>query len=596
MTGIYRVAATIILGFILLYSGNSYCADGVLVEAESFSSKGGWQLDQQFDHLMGSCYLLAHGMGRPVENAETTVQFPKIGEYHLWVRTKDWVPGDWNSPGRFQVVVGEKTIDTVFGTIAGWTWQYGGIVNISDTEVPVALKDLTGFDGRCDALYFSTNESDVPPDNLEDMAAWRRNLLGLPETPPSAGDFDVVIVGGGIAGCAAALAADKQGLKVALIHDRSLLGGNASSEVRVHTLGIYGKGEDILKGLDTEHWPNGSAEAIPDTDKRHKTMNAAENVHLFLSWRAYTANTEDSHITSVDARHNESGETKRFSAPIFIDSTGDGWIGYWAGAEFSYGRESHDVYGESWPKHGDKWSPKTGDKLTMGSSLLWNSERSKVQTPFPEVPWAMDIAKDHIATAGEWYWEYASTEKHQVDDAEEIRDHLLRAIYGSFYNAKQDPQNANIRLKWVGYVSGKRESRRLIGDYVYTMSDAAENRNFPDTVVEETREIDVHYQLENSTFMSRALFHETNGTYYLPFRTLYSKNIDNLMMAGRCFSCSHIGLGGPRVMKTTGQMGIATGYAAALCKKYQTTPRGIYKEHIDELRKLIGYDTEDEKK
>jgi len=128
------------------------------------------------------------------------------------------------------------------------------------------------------------------------------------------------------------------------------------------------------------------------------------------------------------------------------------------------------------------------------------------------------------------------------------------------------------------------------------MSDAATSRTFPDTVVEEKREIDVHYQLESSTFMSRALFYKTRGTYYIPFRTLYSKNIDNLMMAGRCFSCSHIGLGGPRVMKTTGQMGIATGYAASLCRTYKTTPRGIYKEHIDELRALIGYSQDPEQK
>ncbi len=108
----------------------------------------------------------------------------------------------------------------------------------------------------------------------------------------------------------------------------------------------------------------------------------------------------------------------------------------------------------------------------MGTSLLWNSERGKVQIPFPAVPWALDIAKGHKATGGAWYWEYASKDKHQIDDAEEIRDHMLRAIYGSFYNAKKDPKNASVRLKWVGYIAGKRESRRLTGDYIYTMADA----------------------------------------------------------------------------------------------------------------------------
>lgn len=569
--------------------GISDAVESVLVEAENFADKGGWKVDQQFCHIVGSPYLLAHGMGIPVNNAKTTARFPKKGKYHLWVRTKDWAPGNWESPGRFQIIIDGNTIESIFGTQPGWAWQNGGMVNVTQTDIVIELKDLTGFDARCDAIYFCMDSKELPPNDLGNMAPWRRNLLGLPEVPPSAGDFDVVIVGGGIAGCAAALAADKQGLKNALIHDRPLLGGNASSEIRVHTLGIYGKSEGILKGLDTRHWPNGSEEAIPDTTKRHNTIDAAKNVQTFLSWRAFAANTKGSRIISVDARHIESGETKRFIAPIFIDCTGDGWIGYWAGAEFRYGREGSETYGEAWDKHGDRWSPEIGDNLTMGSSLLWNSEKSEKPVSFPEVPWAMDVAKDHKAVSGEWYWEYASKEKHQIDDAEFIRDHMLRAIYGSFYNAKKDSENANIRLKWVGYILGKRESRRLIGDYIYTMDDMVNRRQFPDTVVEEKREIDVHYQREQEGFLSRALYCKTGGAYYIPFRCLYSKNIDNLMMAGRCFSCSHIGLGGPRVMLTTGQMGIASGYAAYLCRKYNTLPRGIYEKHINELRKLIGY-------
>ena len=165
-----------------------------------------------------------------------------------------------------------------------------------------------------------------------------------------------------------------------------------------------------------------------------------------------------------------------------------------------------------------------------------------------------------------------------------IRDHLLRAIYGSFANAKKDPKNAAVALKWVAYVAGKRESRRLMGDYIYTMQDMAQRREFPDAVVEEKREIDSHYQLAEtgspSDFLSEAMFHPTGGLYYIPFRSLYSRNIGNLMMAGRCFSCSHIGLAGPRVMKTCGQMGIATGYAAALCKKHGATPREVGRQHI----------------
>ena len=137
-----------------------------------------------------------------------------------------------------------------------------------------------------------------------------------------------------------------------------------------------------------------------------------------------------------------------------------------------------------------------------------------------------------------------------------------------------------------------------MGDYIYTLKDMTEGRYFADTIAEETRNIDIHYQKNLAAgadskydFLAEAIFRQTEK-YYIPFRCLYSKNIDNLMMAGRCFSCSHVGLGGPRVMNTTGQMGIAAGFAAALCKKYHTTPRGVYKTHLQELRTLIGYVTE----
>jgi len=573
-------------------------ADQVLVEAENFKEKGGWVVDQQFTESMGSSYLLAHGMGKPVADAKTAIAFPSTGSYTLWVRTKNWKPGTWEAPGRFKVAINGKTLETVFGTVPGWTWQKAGKVEIEKTPCDIALTDMTGFDGRCDALFFSKDDAVEPPNDLKTLRPWRDTLLGITPTPKVAESVDLVVVGGGIAGCAASLAAEKQGLTVALIHDRPLLGGCASSEVRVHTLGIAGKGEEILKGIDSKHWPNGSAESIPDTLKRHNTLDAAKGIKQFLGWQAYGTVMEGKRIIAVDARHIETGETRRFKAPVFVDSTGDGWIGFWAGAEYRYGRESADEFNEGWEKYGEFWSPKKPDNRIMGSSLLWNSKKEQEVSTFPSVPWAMDVAKDKEAINGEWYWEYSANEFCQVADAETIRDHLFCAIYGSFSNAKRNPQNANISLAFVAYVAGKRESRRLMGPTIFTLKDALSGTYFPDTVAEETREVDVHVQKtywkgEPYDFLSHAFFMKT-PTYYIPFRTLYSKNIPNLMMAGRCFSCSHIGLGGPRVMKTTGQMGIATGYAAALCKKYKTDPSGIYEKHIDELRALIGYTNKQE--
>jgi len=568
---------------------------GVLVEAASFAKPGGWKLDTQHYQQMGGCYLLAHGMGKPVDNASTTVNIPQSGKWYVWVRTRDWCPGDWQAPGRFRVLVDGVPLKPEFGTEGGrWHWQAGGAVEVSSPgKIKVELKDLTGFDGRCDAIFFSKEASPVlRNDDLVELAAWKDRLGGRAGKEIEERRFDVVIVGGGIAGCGAALAAKYQGLKVALIQDRPLFGGNASQEVRVHTIGIPGKGSAILETIDTPHYPNGHADAIEAQKKREATMAASE-VDLFAHHMAIGLEKVGDRIASVEAREVPTGIIRRFRAPVFIDATGDGWLGYWAGADCRYGREAHSEFGEAWEKHGDLWSPETPDNRVMGSSVLWNSEKTDERSSFPDVPWAMPVAKEHSAINGEWYWEYSDNDLNQVDDAEQIRDHVLRAIYGSFANAKKDPKHAKVALKWVAYVAGKRESRRLMGDYIYTMRDMIERRQFDDAVVEEVRDVDSHYQQvltgSPSDFLSKALFHDTGGTYYIPFRSLYSRNISNLMMAGRCFSCSHIGLCGPRVMKTCGQMGIATGYAAALCGQHRVTPRDVGQKHIKGLRELIGY-------
>lgn len=571
-------------------------AEGVLIEAAAFDGLGGWKLDTQHYQQMGGCYLLAHGMGQPVENARTTVKLPKAGEWHVWVRTRDWCPGDWKSPGRFKVLVNGKPLDPVFGTEQErWHWQSGGTVQLaSPGDVRVELQDLTGFDGRCDAIYFTQAHSpSLPNDDLVEVAAWKDQLGGRAELEIEEKRYDLVVVGGGIAGCAAALAAKSQGLSVALVQDRPLFGGNASEEIRVHTIGIPGKGSAILETIDTPHYPNGHADAIDAQIKRETTM-AKSGIALFAHHMAIGLEKSGNQIASVEAREVTTGIIRRFRAPVFIDATGDGWLGYWAGAECRYGREASTEFGEAWDEHGELWSPTAPDERVMGASVLWNSERTNQPSGFPDVPWATPVAKEHKAINGEWYWEYSAPDLNQVDDAEQIRDHVLRAIYGSFANAKQEAVNDTVALKWVAYVAGKRESRRLMGDYIYTMNDMIQRRQFPDAVVEEKRDVDSHYQLNLTgspvDFLSKAFFRNTGGLYYIPFRSLYSRDIGNLMMAGRCFSCSHIGLCGPRVMKTCGQMGIATGYAASLCKKHNATPRQVGQQHIRELRGLVGYE------
>ena len=180
-------------------------AESLLVEAEGFDSHGGWSLDQQFMQTMGSPYLLAHGMGKPVADAETTVDFKSTGKYRMWVRTMDWVPGKWKSPGRFQVILDGVTVDKEFGVLAGWQWQDGGMVDIKKKSLQIKLHDLTGFEGRCDAIFF-TNDPAVEPVNFdaadpEINRKWRNKLRGLPDTPPDGGRYDVIVVGGAAAGC-----------------------------------------------------------------------------------------------------------------------------------------------------------------------------------------------------------------------------------------------------------------------------------------------------------------------------------------------------------------------------------------------------------
>jgi len=587
MTKVYLLVIVILLSL----SSCSKTKHEVLIEAESFSDKGGWVVDPQFVEQMGSPYLLAHGLGNPVGNAKSKFSVPGKGKYYVWVRTKNWAPGKWDAPGRFKLVINGNELKVVLGTEEGWNWQYAGNTSIVDTLVTIELHDLTGFDGRCDAIYLST-ENVTPPVNPEELSRWRRKLLNESEIPQTTESFDLVVVGGGIAGCAASISAAEQGLKVALIQDRPLLGGNASSEIRVNVLGITWKSNRILSMLNTDLRPNGSPESVSDDKKRHENMGKYKNISIFLNWRAFRTNTISDSIISIDARHTSTGETKRFTAPIFIDCTGDGWIGFWAGAEFMYGREDSLKYHENWDLNKELWSPAKPDNRIMGSSILWTTVDKGSPVTFPEVPWAMDVAGKYSATTGTWNWELSSNGLNQIDDAEQIRDHMLKAIYGSFYNAKKKQENKNIALEWTSYLVGKRESRRLVGDYIYTFNDEKNMKEFSDAVVMEKREIDVHYQQnqKDSTqpdFLAEALYYKVDH-YYVPYRSLYSKNIKNLLMAGRCFSCSHIGLGGPRVMNTTGQMGVAVGYAASLCKKYNTNPRGIYFSHIDELKNLIA--------
>jgi len=616
----------IVVGWVSVASAAG--AGSVLVEAEGFENPGGWVVDQQFMDQMGSPFLLAHGLGVPVGDATTSVEFPAAGTYRVWVRTRDWV-GPWKvpgTPGKFQVIVGGRPLKTVFGTEgAEWHWQDGGTIEIPGKKTTVALHDLTGFDGRCDAIFFTTDARFTPPNQGEPMAEFRRKALGLPETPEDAGQFDFVVVGGGIAGTCAAVSAARLGVQVALIQDRPVLGGNNSSEVRV---GLSGKIDQppypALGSVVKEIAPIGyydfrEAEKHPDRpesrrilkmdpikrvhnagpasnyedEKKLRVVQAEKNIRPFLNMHVFKVEKQGNRIVAVIAKHIESSKNLRFPAPLFADCTGDGTVGHLAGADYRMGREGRDQTGES-------LAPEKGDRMTMGTSVQWYSVKTQKPVAFPDCPWAVqfDDQSYQRVTKGEWDWE-TGMNRDQIAQFEYVRDYALRVVYGNWAYLKNQSRMrseiANRRLGWVAYVGGKRESRRLMGDVVLTQQDIETGKKFPDASVTTTWGIDLHYPAPaNSKHFPGAEFRSIAKSkrirpYPIPYRCLYSRNVDNLMMAGRNISVTHVALGTVRVQKTTGMMGEVLGMAASLCVKHNTDPRGVYQNHLEDLKQLMRH-------
>ena len=185
--------------FLILLQSSMIFSKDILIEAESFNLKGGWLVDPQFVEQMGSSYLLAHGLGKPVNDAQTSFKTDKNGNYNIWVRTKNWAPGNWEAPGIFKLQVNNHVFSEILGTNTDWDWQFVGQLKLKEGINQLILKDLTGFDARCDAIFLSIKDNPPPSEALE-LAKWRHTVLQLPETPEQKLYFDLIITGGGIAG------------------------------------------------------------------------------------------------------------------------------------------------------------------------------------------------------------------------------------------------------------------------------------------------------------------------------------------------------------------------------------------------------------
>lgn len=570
----------------------------LLVEAENFERKGGWVVDQQFMDLMGSPYLMAHGMGVPVEDASTTISFPESGTYYVYVRTYNWT-SPWyggKGPGKFTLKIGNKKLPIVLGDEGNqWMWQPAGKISVKAGNSNLTLKDLTGFNGRCDAIYFTTEKEQLPPNETVQLTDFRKKMLNIP-AELELYSYDVIVIGGGIAGMCAAAAASRLGCKVALINDRPVLGGNNSSEVRVHLGGNIGVGPNSGLGRmirEFGHSKEGNAKPAANYEDEKKELFIAneKNITLYANYRAISVKTDGNRIESVIIKHIENGKEVELKAPLFSDCTGDGTIGYLAGADYNMGRESRTEYGE-------ELAPIQPDKMTMGSSVQWYSADKGKPTRFPIFSYGLQFNEKNCekVTMGEWKWE-TGMNFNQIDDFERIRDYGLMVIYSNWSflknKLKDNKKYKNRALDWVAYIAGKRESRRLLGDYILKQDDIDKNVYHEDASFVTTWSIDLHFpdSLNASHFpdapFKAATKHIHIYPYAVPYRCLYSRNIENLFMAGRNISVTHVALGTVRVMRTTGMMGEVVGMAASLCKKYNTTPRGVYQKHLPELKALM---------
>ncbi len=582
-------------------------ANTVFVEAESFDTKGGWVVDQQFMDQMGSPYLLAHGAGKPVANASTTVDIPADGTYYIWVRTYNWTAPwtDKEGPGKFKIRIAGKRLKAVLGcTGSGWEWQCAGKIRLRKGSANLELEDFTGFDGRCDAIWLSDSEGDVPPAGLEELEAFRRDALDLPS--PRIEKFDFVVVGGGIAGMCAAVSADRFGVgKVALINDRPILGGCNSSEVRVHLGGYVEVGRYPMLGRmirEFGHTKKGNAQPAENyaDGAKQQFIDNSDNVTLFAPYRAVDVRMDGDRIAAVLVRHIETAEEIWLEAPLFSDCTGDGTVGYMAGAHFRMGRESRAEFGEA-------LAPEVGDDMTMGASVQWYSSETSGKSAFPEFDYGLNFNEENCQKVkfGEWKWENGLN-RDQIVEAERIRDYGLMVVYSNWSYLKnhwsQKDTFSNLALDWVAYVAGRRESRRLMGDYILKQDDIDKDVYHEDGSFTTTWAIDLHTPDRKNASQFKEPFkavtvHNWIKPYDVPYRCLYSRNVDNLFMAGRNISVTHVALGTVRVMRTTGMMGEVVGMAAAICHKNGCEPRDVYIHYLEDLKAAMtrgAYDPEAE--
>ena len=572
----------------------------LFLEAESFRELGGWVIDPAAMGQMGSAYLMAHGAGVPVADAETAIELAGPAEYHIRVRTRDWT-AVWKRgtpAGRFTLNIDGVELPAVLGTNGeAWAWQKAGSLVLAAGEHRIALHDLTGFNGRCDAIYFSTDPDDVPPDGGPELEAFRREKCGISVTDDPE-MYDLIVAGGGVAGCVTALAAARLGLKSLLIQDRSVPGGCNSSEIRVPLggtthIGRYPNIGNTVREIGPIALTPGAkpAEWYEDIRKINAFLAPCDGkAELRLNERVVSVETDPADpkaITAVVTRGTVTGKETRYRARLFSDCTGDGAVAVAAGAEFRYGTEGRDVFGES-------LAPEFSSNEVMGLSALWTSKVEDRPVPFPAIDWGIEFTEEtcYPVTSGDWETETGQY-RNQAEEAEYIRDYSLMTTFANWSFLKnrcsRRAEWANRRIDWISPCGGKRESRRIVGDYTLTQNDIETGVDHPDGTAALSWSIDLHYpEPENKArfvepFRSCAYHRGLPSFYPVPYRCLYARGIKNLFLGGRLVSLSHIAFSSARVMRTLGSLGEVVAMAAAVCIENNLHPHDVGELRFDQL-------------
>ncbi len=409
--------------------------------------------------------------------------------------------------------------------------------------------------------------------------------------------FDFCVVGGGMAGLCAAIAAARKGSRVALVHDRPVFGGNASSEIRMHVCGADRSNQipnmretGILEEVRLENLRRNPQRSfsIWDTILYEKVL-FEQNLEAFLNCSCLDAEMDGDRIRSITGWQLTTETYHRIEAEVFADCSGDGILAPLTGAAFRIGREARSEYGES-------FAPEKEDRKTMGMTCLFEARDTGEPQPFEPPSWAYDFPGDddlpyrwHGYPGMGYWWIELGGEQDSIHDTEQIRDELLKIVFGLWDHLKNhgDHGAEHWALDWIEFLPGKRESRRYVGAHVLTQNDVESEGRFEDMVAYGGWTMDDHHPGGFRHKGKPTIFHPAPSPYGIPYGCLYSRNIANLMFAGRCMSATHMAMSSTRVMGTCAAMGQAVGTAAAMAIRNGIPPGEIGKQHMEGLQQTL---------